>query len=241
MWRMVLDDFRCGAGARLKRALKSCYMYLYSILYMPIFLHFESGYIICFFFFGIPMLSAILLSRMYGGKMNKTLYLCPMSEDDRRKYWLVLWGIRTGFPTGLSLLLNGALLAFRVLPAVMFLVVTVMTALHAAALNLYCPPMEGDGVSEKKHPLPGSYEVWDVFLQVISLVTIAFLAEILDDAAEAKRAGAEILVIPLLVGHAVLAVCMLGKYFRPVLEYIAQYEILPQSGQKNEDNRKNVA
>lgn len=235
MWKMVWKDFCCGGGNGYEQPLfKISFIYVYVIIYVPLFFHLERKYVLCLALLCLSMLTAMLLSRRYGGKLNKTLYLCPMSAGDRRKYWLCSWIMRAGLSAGLSLLLSGALLAAGIFPTAAFFTASATAALHATAINLYCPPLESDWLYEKRHPLPGSYEVWDICLQITGVLTIAFLVGILSDSAHPELSGPELLIYPLFAGHTVLAVCMIWKYFRPVLKYMERYESLPQDGKKQE-------
>lgn len=230
MWRMVLDDLRYGMKPGLKQMFSrfgSWYFYFYLMSLAPAISRISGRRLLVYYFAFLPMLLALMLSRMYAGRVNKTLYLCPLSKRDRQSYWLISWGICAGAPGVLSLLLNGALLATGILSLPAFAVIIVTNVLFSAAVNLYCRPVKDTArFMEQSYPLPGYYEVWNAAVQLSGLLAIFFLTAFVEDFSEPKFISTGVLVVSalLLFCHALLSALMIAKYFRPVMEHTVQYE-----------------
>lgn len=241
MWKMVLGDMRYGAKEGVKQVFRepgSWYIYFYLLAFAPVFFDIGGGYLLSYYFALVPMLLALLMSRMYAGRADKALYLCPLSREERKRYWLISWALRAGAPVLLSLLLNGALLALGILSLLPFVLVAATNFLYAAAVNLYCRPVrDSSRFMERRYPLPGHYEAWNVAVQLFGVITILAATGLADDLRKTEGASAfdTAAVLALFFCHALPAVLMLVKYFRPVLEHEAVYE---EAAARSEEERQ---
>lgn len=230
MWRMVLDDLRYGAKPGLKQMFRqfgSWYLYFYMLFIAPMIFHLENKHLLVYYFAFLPMFLALMLSRMYAGRANKVLHLCPLSRGERKRYWLISWGIRTGAPVLLSLLLNGILLLLEIFSLPAFAVIVITNMLYSAAMNLYCQPVkDATRFAEQRYPLPGHYEVWNAAVQISGLLTIVFVTAVVGDFQEPRYSTTGEIVVSLLMFfcHTLLAFLMIVKYFRPVMEHAVTYE-----------------
>ena len=89
MFKMILEDYRGRFFASLK-AVSSAGTFYFCLGYFYIgyfYMGFMTGADAVRYAMGVvPMLSGLLLSRMYPNEIHKILFLCPMSENDRKKY-----------------------------------------------------------------------------------------------------------------------------------------------------------
>ena len=99
----------------------------------------------------VPMLAGLLLSRMYPNEIHKILFLCPMSEKDRKKYMITAYAVRIGISMMLYALFSLALLAAGVVSVLEMLEIGVLVLaflmganMHHALFSMQTARAEGD-------------------------------------------------------------------------------------------------
>ena len=228
MLRMVLDDFRRNFMHGVKRTFarfESGYLFFWALIFPPIFFHISmQGFFIYYFSF-IPMLGALLLSRIYGGWVEKTLFLCPLGKEDREKYYLISWGIRTAAPVILFLLLDGILFIAGWLHPLAFLFMFILMAFYSAAVNMYCGGTRGENrMSEQKYILPKNYEAWNVIGQILGLGAMLVLIAVVVDEEEPIVTIWEFIIISVFLFANILIQIKIIKYFRFIINYVTEFE-----------------
>lgn len=224
MWKMVLSDMRYGIKPGLKKVFKqfiNYYIYLYLMFLAPVILHLSGKYVLFYYSAILPMIFSMLLFTMYGEGVNKTLYLCPLSREDRRQYFLISWGIRAGLPSLSSLLFESVLCICGWISPITALLVVSSIVFFSSALGLYRNTQE---ISRQDSRL-AHHGAWSAAVLLLGLFDIIFLAAIVGDVEEPRfTVGEVVLTLVLFFAHALTALTVILKYFRPVMEGLVCYE-----------------
>ena len=236
MWKMVFSDLCYGIKPGLKKVLKNFvnyYFYFYLMFLAPVFLHLSGWYFVFYIFSILPMIFAMLLLTMYGDGVNKALYLCPLSEQERRQYFLISWGIRAGLPSLLSLLFEGIFCISGWISPLVAVLVVISIALFSAALGLHSNMQE---ISRADKRLT-YHSIWFAAVLFVGLFDVISLTLMVSDVEEPEFTKLEIVVaLILFFAHALTALTMIVKYFRPVMENLVCYEKV--RGQEKEEMGK---
>lgn len=176
MYKTVLRDYVSHISDGVKNIFWTdwgCYFYL--IMLAPAWSGSKDDYLMLqIYAMFFPCMIALLLSRMYGGVMSKTFFLCPLSKEQREAYAKAGIHIRVAIPTVLFIIFNTLVLIFYKIPFWMFVVRFAVFLSEATACNIYCQPVYADRVkNERKYALIGNYGMWNVLLQISTVfVTI---------------------------------------------------------------------
>lgn len=182
MYKTVLRDYRC----HIKDGLKSIdwtgsgwFIPIWIIVYMPTLSEMVTDPVsLNVFAFIIPYVMGLLLSRMYGGVMPKTFFLCPFSAAQRQQYTKTGIQVRVAIPTALFVVFNILFMVFNKMPFAMFCVRLVVFLSATTACNIYCQPVRRntrDTDYNRKFDLVGNYGLWDVMLQVLTFAVMIVL------------------------------------------------------------------
>ena len=154
MFKMILEDYRGRFFASLK-AVSSAGTFYFCLGYFYIgyfYMGFMTGADAVRYAMGVvPMLAGLLLSRMYPNEIHKILFLCPMSENDRKKYMITAYAVRIGISMMLYALFSLALLAAGVVSVLEMLEIGVLVLaflmganMHHALFSMQTARAEGD-------------------------------------------------------------------------------------------------
>lgn len=231
MYKTVLHDYRY----HLKEGFDnldgtSWFVYIYPIWLLPALSGMGSRMATVFICALVPLYFSLALSRMYGGQIDKTLFLCPMSREDRRRYVKTGMRIRIGIGVGIFLVLHVILAGLGWISLPMFGAKLVVMVLAAVSFNIYCQPDQKSAYGTKRrYPLSGNYEIWNILAQGMGIANMMLLSLYEEN---------ERLWELILTGAAVLlqlGVCIqiIRKFYRQVLERAVCYE----TGRET-DNRK---
>lgn len=224
MWKMVLSDLRCGIKPGLKKSFKrfiNFYCYLYLMFLAPVFLSLSGKYFLFYYAFIIPMVFAMLLFTMYGDGVNKALYLCPLSKQERKQYFLIMWKVRAGLPLLLALLFQGALCISGWISPLIAVLVILSILFSSVVLGMYSNMQEMSRV-DKRLVYHGA---WYAVVLILGLFSGIFLVAIVGDIEEPRFTGMEVTVgVILFVAHALTSLAALVKFSRPVMENFVCYE-----------------
>lgn len=233
MYKTVLHDYRYHRKDGFRNLLSIpgiWFVYLYPLWFLPAVSDMGFREAAVFFSAMVPVLFSLMFSRMYGGQIGKTLFLCPMSKEDRRAYVKAGMRIRIGFCVGLFLVLHSVLAALGWITLPMFAAKLTVMILSAVSVNIYCQPdHKGDDGTKRSYPLRGNYAVWDMLAQIMCIVNMVLLSMYEGN----ERLWELILTAALILFQ--FAVCMelVCKFYPQVLEHTVCYE----SGWK-EENKK---
>ncbi|MBE5961878.1 MAG: hypothetical protein E7256_10970 [Lachnospiraceae bacterium] len=238
MLRLVLNDYKYGFNQGLINVARSGWMiYIYMLVGVPLMFHFDVTGIVTFYCSMIPMLLAMLLSRMYANVMNKTLLLCPLSKQERKDYFNTALGVRIAIPTALFLLLDGSLTILDIIPPVFFLLMTIVLVLYAVAVNIYCTPKAPTSRAiSRSYDLPGTYEVWNGLMQVSGLLNMLSLVSAVTDKENPVTRGDEIVIGVLIAVELLLCIKIIVTYYKPVLWQTTSYEVQKRVEVMNAEN-----
>lgn len=223
MWKLVLNDYRYNIKERFQKAWVESGFFMYLIwLVIPAVV---SGYELYYYCCMLPIVIGALVSRMYAGIKNKTLFLCPMSEEQRKEYFKTAYTIRVGIGVAVFLTAVGSqVLAGRISFGLLVLIGAV-TISFLLAINTYVPPVKNSNkMLEQDFSLPGHYEMWNIGIQMGGFVTMVTLM-----AAVADEDGIILnwewgIIITLAAAYCIFAWRMVKKYFKPVMEQCISYE-----------------
>ena len=179
MYKMVLKDYRLHFKDSFKNLYNSgWYIYFYLIVMGPMIINKEeplnAG--LNYYFTFIPFIIALMLSRMYSGLMGKTFYLCPLSKEQRKSYFITGMKLRIIVPILLFIILDGILLIVKFESLFLFFAKLFVISCAAVSFNIYCQPvLKKPNSSERTYPLLGNYEVYNILAQCFAIFNILLL------------------------------------------------------------------
>lgn len=95
------------------------------------------------------MLFGFLISRMYPGKLEKALLLCPLTEGEKRQYVKMGYGLKIAFPMLLYVLAGVFWQIFGTVSLFSTVVIGIWVLFYLGCVNMYCPP------EQRKYPVKG--------------------------------------------------------------------------------------
>lgn len=170
------------------------------------------------------MMSGILLARMYPNQMGKILYLCPLTERERKRYLETAYWLRVSLPMALSLGFGAAGMKMGRISLFYFIEMSLLVLFFLLGVNVYCMPDDQAMPALKRtYHLPGMFEVWDMLIQIVGIFTTAVFS--LSDLIAADFLNADTIIMSMLVMlEMLLCVKMLVTYYKPVMARGLQYE-----------------
>lgn len=222
MWKLVLNDYRYNLKEAWKRAWnESFFIYLYMIIIPAAIADYKAYYYLTM----MPVLLAVFIARGFAGYKNKTMFLCPMSMEQRREYYETAYKLRVGVGIGLFVVMAGSQVLTGDIHPTVFTMMLITVVSYIFAINTWCPPVvDSKKAMERKWNLPGSYEMWNIFMQASGILTMIILTAAAADEDkvlfgwEWAITGAPVAI------HCLLAWNMVRKYYKPILEQSIRYE-----------------
>ena len=169
MYKMILKDYRCHIKSSFKQ------MYNTSGFFFVILFWIGVGYDdindISYIFMVFPSILAYIMSRMYGGLINKTFFLCPLDANTRRQYAIESFRLRIIIPLALFLVGNVTAMILGYFAIDIFLVRLFVFMCTAISVNIYAQPhTTKDKPYTNIYPFIGNYEVISVYSHAINLL-----------------------------------------------------------------------
>lgn len=169
MLKMVVSDYiQSWKGAWKNLAKEGWFGYLYFIAF-PLVTDMKARQSMVYLCAVIPMVLGILLSRLYPNRIHKTLFLCPMSKEDRITYFKTAFRLRVSLPLILFLIVNSVLFIKDYISPLYLIIEFIILFLYVVSVNIYWCYWSTDGkrniYSEKNH-LSGTFFIWDLFSQI---------------------------------------------------------------------------
>lgn len=175
MYKMILNDYRSHFKSSLKKMWNNSGIYY--VIFMTIFLMPDEDERSLFYLgLYIPCLTVYILSRMYGGYLNKTFFLCPMDAEGRRQYAIESFRLRMIIPTIMFIIGNVLLLIFKEFDLTIFLLRFWTFGCIAVSVNVYCQPKCFANNNEKVSPFIGNYDtvnIWSTLVNVAAGICCA--------------------------------------------------------------------
>lgn len=222
MWKLVLNDYRYNIKSAWKRAWDECYfIYLYMVVVLAATADYEAFYYLSI----LPVLMAVFIARGFAGYKNKTLFLCPLSEEQRREYYETAYKLRVGVSIGLFVILAGSQVLVGAIHPTVFLLMVIAIVSYVFAINTWCPPVvDSNKAMERKWNLPGSYEMWNIFMQASGFLTMIILTAAAADEDKALFGWEWAITGVVVAVQCVLSWKMVRKYYKPIMEQCISYE-----------------
>lgn len=179
---------------------------------MEIFLHFISI---------LPLAFSLLISRMYGGKLSKTLYLCPLSKEQIKDYIKKGIILRIIISITVFLLLNILTVILGYMPIWIFICKLVLMILSSICFNIYCQPnFKTSSALERTYPLKGNYETRNIFSQFSSVFGMFILS-----ACESRESTFVYIMLGIILfSQLLLAINIYKNFYHQIINKTVFYE-----------------
>ena len=174
MYRMILGDYRSHFKSAFKTLWNDggvCAIYFMIFLSLPE----EDERAMYYLCLSVPCIITYILSRMYGGCLSKTFFLCPMDAKGRRKYAIESFRLRIIISTVIFLVGNILLLIFRELDIGIFFIRFLAFECTAVSVNIYCKPKSFIGKNTKVTPFIGNYDTVNIWSNLVNVFIIIIL------------------------------------------------------------------
>ncbi len=171
----------------------------------------------------IPYILCLALSRMYGGCMSKTLYLCPLDSEGRKEYMKKSIRLRIIMSISIYMVLSLIVMAFGAFSIKRFLSWLYFMICVSFSFNTYTRPkrVETRYATDKVYPVKGDYELWNFWTQFTATISIIAMA---------GYRGGKVSTVELVLGcilfvlQGIWAIVMVKKFHKQVIEQAAFYE-----------------
>lgn len=178
MYSLILHDYIEHFKESFKNMKDvSFFIYIYFI-FMPLIS--ERSFSLSFFFHFtsfLPLGFSILLARMYGGKLSKTLYLCPLSKEQIKEYIKKGIILRIIISITVFILFNITTVILGYMPLWIFACKLILMIFSSICCNIYCQPnFKTSSALERTYPLEGNYETRNLFAQIFGAIGMLILS-----------------------------------------------------------------
>lgn len=177
MYKLILSDYR----SHFKSCLKALWNDggFFAIFFMTILsLPEEDERAMYYLCLSVPCIIAYMLSRMYGGCLNKTFFLCPMDAKGRKQYAIESFRLRIIIPTVLFLIGNILLLILKEFDISMFIIRLIVFGCTAVSVNIYCQSKYFPNKNIEVSPFIGNYDTINIWSNIVNLFIVIILLSI---------------------------------------------------------------
>lgn len=227
--KFVLDDYRGRFWTALKSILQIMMLYFFWIyVYIGIIMKTD---MIRYSIGILPMLTGFFLSRMYPNQLHKLMFLCPMSNEDRKKYMITAYGVRIGISMTVFAALSIPALIVNYISIQELTAAGLLVLIYVSGANMHHPLLSmqiARTQEDENYWISLIYALLSVFSQIAACLAMVFLASctetavaviITETAASLWRKVIVMILTDLLLNAAICIIC-----FRPVMEYGMNYE-----------------
>lgn len=221
MLKLVLDDYRRSFRTAWKRGVNAMAWLLYVdfLVFVPVLYSWDSVK----YLFGVAsMMIGILLARMYPNQMSKILFLCPLTEQDRKKYLETAYWLRVSIPMIICISTGAVSLVIGHLSFFYYLMVCLQSFFFMVGVNIYCvPDKQSVYITQRVYQLPGVYEVWNILIQAVGAFGMCIFVSI-----EINPNGVtdKVIILAFVFVEMLLSIKMFVTYYRPVMARGMRYE-----------------
>lgn len=224
MLKMVLSDYIHNWKSAWKElAYEEWGMYVYFLAF-PWITRMSAIEIIVYLCTMLPLVGGVLLARMFPNRMNKTLFLCPMSKEDRIAYFKTAFKFRVSVPVFLFFLIEMVLffIGYISLDGVIFMFLVFF--LYIVSVNIYwCYWSEGKqrNIYTEKNPLSGTFFIWDMLsrLGIINVIIVSGVS------VSGYEWSDYVLVGCLITWQFLVFLKLVTCYYKKVMELSVNYEM----------------
>lgn len=213
MYKLILNDYRSNFKNSFKLLWKNGGMFI--VMYMVLLsLPDDDSRALHYLGVVLPCVTIYLLSRMYGGYLNKTFFLCPMDAKVRKQYAKESYRIRVLIPTVIFLVINVLLLIFGAFDISIFVVRLLVFGSAAISENIYVQPKYLKEKNKKITPFIGNYETVNILSGLVNILVI-IIALAMDEQYTITRMGewSLIMVVGLLVLQLILTIIKFKRFY----------------------------
>lgn len=224
MLKIVWDDYRRNFNSGLKYYFTSYMVAVHCFLFVVAPISMKQGRMI-YYLIIIPMIIAQIMSITYLGTQNRTLFLCPLSKEQRELYFMTSLGIRIGIPMILLGISVGILGCLHQITALESLILIVMMFLYIVSSNICCLsdakrlPFQTEKVNAK------NYYALQILFNIDGFVNMfAIFTEIVNKKPMYWYDGLSIGVMTLIQLEVFWVVKK--KYYRPIKQIFTDYDAI---------------
>lgn len=178
MYKMILQDYRCHIKSSFLQMYNNSAFFWVAFIYTILgisnnYINFSSYMLMIF-----PSIIAYMMSRMYGGLLNKTFFLCPLDANARREYAIKSFRLRVLIPSVLFMVGNVTAMLFGYFTIGVFLVRLFVFGCTAVSVNIYAQPHSSKNrPNTKVYPFVGNFETVEAYTNMINIIlTIIVIA-----------------------------------------------------------------
>ena len=232
MIKFVLDDYRGRFFTAFISTIQVIIIYsVWIFLYMAIVTKTD---IIKYSIGILPMLTGFFLSRMYPNQIHKLMFLCPMSDRDRKRYMITAYGVRVGISIAVYILLSMPAFITDYISTSELLIAALLVLIYVMGTNMHHPLLSMQ-IAETKEKADYGFRILYTLLSAVSQIAaclaMVFLASAdkqasaagiyAESAAHSLRRDVVILLLTeLLLNTVICLVC-----YKPVMKYGMNYEL----------------
>lgn len=114
------------------------------------------------------ILFGYLISRMYPGKLEKTLYLCPLTQEEKKQYVETGYRLRIALPMFLYVLAGILWQIFGIIPLISAAEIGIWLFFYLGCANIYCLPEQGKDIFGQGYPVKG-LEIFQAINQILGI------------------------------------------------------------------------
>lgn len=225
MLKMIYDDYRFGFWTSLKKNSSFTAWYVYVYTFMLAVTHFSDTNIIIVVGF-VPMAMGMMLAQAFPNQMRKVLFLCPLTENERRAYLRTAYWFRVLLPMSLCLIGSTVVLAFGHIQLFYYIEMNLLVISYLLGINVYCLP---ESWKTSKLPedqwtirIPYAYEFLNVVLQLVGLIGICLFASL--DLIKIDERNDKLALTVFVISEILLCLTAVKVYYKPVMERGIWYE-----------------
>lgn len=177
MYNLILHDYIEHFKECFKRIIDTRLIGYIYLIFIPVF--YDKGFNLFVFLHItsiIPLTLSIVISRMYGGKFSKTLYLCPLSKEQIKDYMKKGINLRIIISITIFVLFNIWTIVLGYMPLWIFICKLILMLFSSICFNIYFQPnFNTSSALERTYPLKGNYETRNIFAQILAIFGMFFL------------------------------------------------------------------
>lgn len=114
------------------------------------------------------MLFGYLISRMYPGKLEKTLFLCPLTQEEKKQYVETGYRLRIALPMILYIQAGILWQIFGIIPLISVAEIGIWLFFYLGCANIYCLPEQGKDIFGQGYPVKG-LEIFQAINQILGI------------------------------------------------------------------------
>lgn len=222
MYKLILQDYRTHWRSALKKMYNQSTIVFVWLMVTLSHIDTSSTRDLPFVCLACCCYISFFLARMYGGYINRTLYLCPLSADMRKRYIKESIQLRIIIPLVLCLTGNIIFLFANITSLLYFILQFFVFMCTAISVNIHCPPLSPEHIpGQDDCPIVGNYIVWNTYSHITNIINIMMMEYIMDHQPLSYESW--IVICTLLVLQLFTCLMKIKKYYWQVVVLAAFY------------------